>query len=126
MKDAELSMGSLGENLQMTVTCTISFLTLQHTAIGTVRDSKNMGRNFMSFFTFVQFYYFLCVYWQAFVGVDHHTKQAGICLKQKEKKMKYDNNKLWFVTVGKTSKLEPAATRLSKQKLKIRIWYNPF
>lgn len=57
-------------------------LTLQHAAVGDVRDSKHVWWNLVSLLPFVQLNYFLCVDRKFLVWVDYHTEQSGICLRK--------------------------------------------
>ncbi len=57
-------------------------LTLHHVPVSVIRDGVDMGRNLVALFPFVHFNDLLRVDWQHFIGVHHHAKQPGVCLKK--------------------------------------------
>ncbi len=57
-------------------------LTLHHVPVSVIRDGVDMGRNLVALFPFVHFNDLLRVDWQHFIGVHHHAKEPGVCLKK--------------------------------------------
>jgi hypothetical protein len=57
-----------------------AILTGKHVHISSVRDGKDVGRHFITPLASVQFGTPQRVHWEALVGVDSHTEQAGVGL----------------------------------------------
>ena len=66
--------------------------TKQHVPVSLVGDGVDVRRHLVPFLALVHVDHLLCVDWQPFVGVDHHTEQARVglsvcvCIEQKERK----------------------------------------
>lgn len=54
--------------------------TLQHAPVGRLRYGVDMWRHLMPLLPTIHLYDGFCIDGQVLIGVDHHTKQAGVCL----------------------------------------------